>query len=112
MRSCAAAASRVCQLTGKKANNGYVVTFSHKRNKKLQGVNLQYKRLYWPEAQRFVRLRLSTKVLCCSVEQLHFLSFHKGSCVYKRTCAVIAVMCAPLGLHAAGSPFDEHAHNT
>ena len=59
MPGCVAAASRVCQLTGKKANNGYVVTFSHKRNKKLQGVNLQYKRLYWPEAQRFVRLRLS-----------------------------------------------------
>ena len=66
MWGCAAAASRVCQLTGKKANNGYVVTFSHKRNKKLQGVNLQYKRLYWPEAQRFVRLRLSTKVFCLS----------------------------------------------
>lgn len=46
------AASRVCDLTGKKANNGYVVTFSHKRNKKLQQVNLQYKKVYWPEGQR------------------------------------------------------------
>ena len=39
------------------------VTFSHKRNKKLQGVNLQYKRLFWPEAKRWVRLRLSTKAM-------------------------------------------------
>lgn len=46
------AASRVCDLTGKRANNGYVVTFSHKRNKKLQQVNLQYKKVYWPEGQR------------------------------------------------------------
>lgn len=47
-----AAASRVCDLTGKRANNGYVVTFSHKRNKKLQQANLQYKKVYWPEGQR------------------------------------------------------------
>ncbi len=45
-------ASRVCDLTGKRANNGYVVTFSHKRNKKMQQVNLQYKKVYWPEGQR------------------------------------------------------------
>ena len=38
------------------------VTFSHKRNKKLQEVNLQYKRVYWPEEQRWVRLRISARV--------------------------------------------------
>ncbi len=52
-------------MTGKKANNGYVVTFSHKRNKKLQGANLQWKRLYWPEGKRWVRLRVSTMVSGC-----------------------------------------------
>lgn len=56
-------ASRVCDLTGKKANNGYNVTFSHKRNHKLQHVNLQDKKVYWPEGQRWVKLRLSTKAL-------------------------------------------------
>ena len=50
-------------LTGKKANNGWTVSFSHIRNKKLQGVNLQYKRVYWPEKQRYVRLRISTKAM-------------------------------------------------
>lgn len=59
---CQPTASRVCDLTGKKANNGYNVTFSHKRNKRLQHANLQHKRVYWPEAQRYVRLRLCTKV--------------------------------------------------
>eukprot|EP00887_Chlorella_sp_A99_P006156 scaffold22.g6156.t1 len=56
-------ASRVCDLTGKRANNAYVVTFSHKRNKKLQQANLQYKKIYWPEGQRWVKLRVCTKAL-------------------------------------------------
>lgn len=56
-------ASKVCQLTGKKANNAFNVTFSHKRNKKLQNANLQYKKVYWPEAQRYVKLKVSTKAL-------------------------------------------------
>lgn len=56
-------ASRICDLTGKKANNGYVVTFSHKRNKKLQHVNLQYKKIYWPEGQRWVKLRVCTRAI-------------------------------------------------
>lgn len=50
-------------LTGKKANNGYIVTFSHKRIHKRQEVNLQYKWLFWAEKERFVRLRVSTKAL-------------------------------------------------
>jgi large subunit ribosomal protein L28 len=54
---------RKCMLTGKKANNGWTVSFSHIRNKKLQGVNLQYKRVYWPEKQRYIRLRISTSAL-------------------------------------------------
>jgi large subunit ribosomal protein L28 len=50
-------------LTGKKANNGYKVSFSKKRTKHLQQPNLQYKRLWWEEGRRFVRLRISTKAL-------------------------------------------------
>ncbi|OKH19993.1 50S ribosomal protein L28 [[Limnothrix rosea] IAM M-220] len=55
--------SRKCQLTGKKANNGMAVSHSHRRTKKLQQVNLQWKRVWWPEGNRFVRLRLSTKAI-------------------------------------------------
>lgn len=55
--------SRKCQLTGKKANNGYSVSHSHRRTKKLQEVNLQWKRIWWEEGKRFVRLRISTKAL-------------------------------------------------
>lgn len=55
--------SRVCQLTGKKANNAFAVSHSHRRTKKVQEVNLQWKRLWWAEGKRWVRLRLSTKAI-------------------------------------------------
>jgi large subunit ribosomal protein L28 len=55
--------ARRCQLTGKKANNAMAVSHSHIRTKKLQEVNLQWKRIWWAEANRFIRVRLSTKAL-------------------------------------------------
>ena len=55
--------SRRCDLTGKKANNAYAVSHSHRRNKKLQEANLQEKRIWWEQGKRWVRLRLSTKAL-------------------------------------------------
>jgi large subunit ribosomal protein L28 len=55
--------SRKCQLTGKKANNAFAVSHSHRRTKKLQEVNLQSKRVWWSEGNRWVRLQLSTKAI-------------------------------------------------
>jgi large subunit ribosomal protein L28 len=55
--------ARKCQLTGKKANNAYAVSHSHRRTKKLQGANLQTKRVWWPQGKRWVTLRLSTKAI-------------------------------------------------
>ena len=55
---------RVCDLTGKRRNaKAMTVTFSHTRNHKVQKVNLQDRRLYWPEGQKYVKMRLSTKAL-------------------------------------------------
>jgi len=54
--------TRVCDLLGKRANRqARVVTFSHKRNKKVQAVNLQKKRYFSEDLGRTVRVRLSTK---------------------------------------------------
>ena len=55
--------SRVCDLTGAKANNGMAVSHSHIRTKKLQQVNLQKRRLWWDEGSRWINLRISTKAL-------------------------------------------------
>ena len=54
--------SRVCQLTGKRANNGMAVSHSHVRTKKLQQVNLQERRLWWAEGNRFIKDRKSTRL--------------------------------------------------
>jgi large subunit ribosomal protein L28 len=55
--------ARQCQLTGKKANNAFAISHSHRRTKKLQQANLQDKRVWWAEGKRWVRLRLSTKAI-------------------------------------------------
>ncbi len=55
--------SRRCELTGKKANNGFAVSHSHRRTKRLQHANLQNKRVWWAEGNRWVKLKLSTKAI-------------------------------------------------
>ena len=49
--------SRVCELTGAKANNGMAVSHSHIRTKKLQQVNLQKRRLWWEEGKKWVNIK-------------------------------------------------------
>ncbi|KAF2314023.1 hypothetical protein GH714_021571 [Hevea brasiliensis] len=56
-------ARRVCPFTGKKANKANKVSFSNHKTKKLQFVNLQYKKIWWEAGKRYVKLRLSTKAL-------------------------------------------------
>ncbi|GLU08209.1 hypothetical protein SLE2022_251330 [Rubroshorea leprosula] len=54
---------RVCPFTGKKSNKANKVSFSNHKTKKLQFVNLQYKKIWWEAGKRYVKLRLSTKAL-------------------------------------------------
>ncbi|KAF8015824.1 hypothetical protein BT93_H1386 [Corymbia citriodora subsp. variegata] len=56
-------ARRICPFTGKKANRANRVSFSNHKTKRLQFVNLQYKRIWWEAGKRYVKLRLSTKAL-------------------------------------------------
>ncbi len=72
--------SRTCQLTGKKANNAFSISHSHRRTKKLQEVNLQWKRIWWAEGNRWVRLRISTK----AIKTLH----HKGIVAFAKEAGI------------------------
>jgi large subunit ribosomal protein L28 len=84
-------------LTGKKANNGYTVSFSHKRDKHLQQANLQYKRVYWEREERWIRMRISTNAM--------------KTIAKARELALRAARC--LGAHAAASACadaDANAH--
>ena len=69
--------SRICQLTGAKANNGMAVSHSHIRTKKLQQVNLQKRRLWWQEGNKWVTLRISTKALK-SIQKVGLNKFAKS----------------------------------
>ena len=55
--------SKVCELTGKKAQYGNNVSFSINKTKRRFDVNLSKKRFYIPEEDRWVTLRISTRAL-------------------------------------------------
>ncbi len=63
-------------LLGKRANNGMTISFSHIRNHKVQQVNLQWKRVFWPEGNCMVRLRLSTKAIKTLKTKVHLYSLY------------------------------------
>ena len=69
--------SRVCEITGARANNGMAVSHSHIRTKKLQQVNLQKRRLWWQEGNKWVTLRISTKALK-SIQKVGLNKFAKS----------------------------------
>lgn len=55
--------ARKCMFTGKKPNVGHRVSHSNVKTKMRQLVNLQRKRLWWAEGNRWVELRLSARAL-------------------------------------------------
>jgi large subunit ribosomal protein L28 len=53
--------SRVCEITGKKAMKGNSVSHSNHKTKRKFYPNLQTKRFYIPEEDRWVTLKVSTE---------------------------------------------------
>ena len=54
---------RVCDITGKSANNANRVTFSNKHNQRWQYPNLQTKKLFSKELDRYVKVKVATSTL-------------------------------------------------
>lgn len=63
--------SKICQISGKKANNGYSISHSHVKIKKIQNVNLQIKRIWSIKKNSWIKVKISTKAL----KTLHKLSY-------------------------------------
>tara|TARA_B100000524_G_scaffold62193_2_gene28726 strand:+ start:547 stop:783 length:237 start_codon:yes stop_codon:yes gene_type:complete len=61
--------SRMCDITGKRANNANRVTFSNKHNAYWQYPNLQTKRFFSEELNRTVKL----KVACSTIRTIRKL---------------------------------------
>ncbi len=55
--------ARKCVFTGKRPNVGHSVSHSNIKTKMRQFVNLQKKRFWWAEGERFVEIRVSTRAM-------------------------------------------------
>ncbi len=55
--------SRRCSITGKGPLSGNRVSHAHNKTRRRQLPNLQRKRIYVPELDRTIRVRLSTRAL-------------------------------------------------
>lgn len=55
--------ANVCELTGKRPVTGNNVSHSNKKTKRRFMPNLQKKRIYIPEEDRYVTMKVSTRAL-------------------------------------------------
>ncbi|MBL7013258.1 MAG: 50S ribosomal protein L28 [Candidatus Marinimicrobia bacterium] len=53
--------SRVCDVTGKKPMFGNNVSHAHNKSRRRFNINLQRKKFWLPEENRFITLRISTR---------------------------------------------------
>lgn len=54
---------RQCKITNKKRLVGNNVSHSKRRTKRVQAINLQYKRFWLPEQRRWIRIRVTTSAI-------------------------------------------------
>nr|YP_009500304.1 ribosomal protein L28 [Gracilariopsis heteroclada]AXE43466.1 ribosomal protein L28 [Gracilariopsis heteroclada] len=52
-----------CILTNKLANNGYSVSHSQVKTKKIQHLNLQTKKIWSTKQKRWIKIKVSTKAI-------------------------------------------------
>ena len=55
--------SQVCMISGKKPQVANSVSHSNRKTKRRQAPNLQWKRFWLPEENRWIRLRVCTSVM-------------------------------------------------
>jgi len=55
--------SRICEITGKKAITGNQVSFSNRKTKRKFNVNLQTRKFFLPEENKWITIRISTSAL-------------------------------------------------
>ena len=61
--------SKTCQITNKRSNNGYTISHSHIKTKKIQYVNLQNKKIWSTKKGKWIKMKISTK----AIKSLHKL---------------------------------------
>lgn len=66
--------SRRCAITNKKPMSGNNISHAHNKTRRWQKPNVHSKRIFVPELNRFVRIRLSTRALR-TVSKLGLMQF-------------------------------------
>lgn len=65
-----------CKLTGKKPMFGHNVSHSQKKTKRQWKPNVQSRRIYIPEEDRWVRIHVSTRALR-TIDKIGFMAYLK-----------------------------------
>ncbi len=68
--------SRKCSITGKKPMSGNNVSHAHNKTRRYQLPNIKKKRIFVPELDRHIRLKLSTRALR-SISKVGLLAYLK-----------------------------------
>jgi len=55
--------SKICEVSGKTANNGYQVSHSNIKTKKIQNVNLHKKKVWSIKKNKWIKIRICTKAI-------------------------------------------------
>ena len=55
--------TRKCIITGKKRNNGYSISHSHVRTKKIQQIKKKNKKIWSLTYKRWITMKISTKAI-------------------------------------------------
>nr|YP_010851396.1 ribosomal protein L28 [Echinothamnion hookeri]WGH14454.1 ribosomal protein L28 [Echinothamnion hookeri] len=55
--------SKICQISGKTANNGNQVSHSNIKTKKIQNVNLHKKRIWSSKKNCWIKIKVSSKII-------------------------------------------------
>ncbi len=67
---------KICRLTGKRPNAANRVTFSAQKNRRWQRPNIQRKKVFVPELNRHVRIRMSTRAIR-TIDKIGLMPFMK-----------------------------------
>ena len=55
--------SKKCQVSQRFANNAYSISHSNIKTKKMQNINLQKKKIWSRSQKRWIKMRISTKII-------------------------------------------------
>nr|YP_009399485.1 ribosomal protein L28 [Dictyomenia sonderi]ARW69091.1 ribosomal protein L28 [Dictyomenia sonderi] len=61
--------SKICYISGKTRNNGYQVSHSNVKTKKIQNVNLHKKKIWSTKKGCWIKIKVSSKI----IKSLHII---------------------------------------